>query len=212
MSLEQALTLKRKNRIEVTDHLGNKFRSIAAMVKYHGVSKSAYESRIKAGMSIEEALTTPANYTFKAVTDHLGNTFESMSHLAKYWNIDYSKLISRLKNGMSMQDAITKPTGWRGDYVDHLGNTFKSVNEMCEKYGINATTYAYRIQNNWPIKAILLIKGAVRLHVGFTVRPGYTIVTVLDDAFFECDIDGERIVCSKTKILSDMADAIEERT
>lgn len=42
-----------------TDHLGNNFKSVSAMTKHWGISRTTYLSRINMGWSIEKALLTP---------------------------------------------------------------------------------------------------------------------------------------------------------
>ena len=41
----------------VKDHLGNEFKTIADMVRYHGVKLQTYYNRLQRGLSLEQALT-----------------------------------------------------------------------------------------------------------------------------------------------------------
>lgn len=57
--LEKIKDIGELNAIKIKDHLGKEFKSKRAMCKHWGVSESTFASRIKSGMSIEEALTKP---------------------------------------------------------------------------------------------------------------------------------------------------------
>ena len=43
----------------VTDHLGNKYSSVASMCKHYNIGYDALKCRVKAGWTLEKALTTP---------------------------------------------------------------------------------------------------------------------------------------------------------
>lgn len=44
---------------EVEDHLGNKYNSIASMCDRYGITRKAYNKRLKVGWNLEKTLTTP---------------------------------------------------------------------------------------------------------------------------------------------------------
>lgn len=123
MSLEDALTtpISRKHSAqEVTDHLGNKYRSRSLMAKAYGISSLTVGDRLKRGWSMEEALTTPidtSNYrktkkvTKVKVQDHLGNWYDSYYELAKAYGLSFSTLYGRVaKLGWSIEKALLTPT------------------------------------------------------------------------------------------------------
>lgn len=62
-SLEEALTRNKKPiRLHsklVKDHLGNTYKSIGSLCKHYNITRSAYDSRLKTGWSLEDTLTTP---------------------------------------------------------------------------------------------------------------------------------------------------------
>ncbi len=43
----------------VVDHLGNRYKSKAAMAEAYGLSRFVFDKREKAGWDLEKALTTP---------------------------------------------------------------------------------------------------------------------------------------------------------
>lgn len=47
--------------IKVVDHLGNRYKSKAAIAKAYGISKFVFDKREKSGWSLEKVLTTPTD-------------------------------------------------------------------------------------------------------------------------------------------------------
>lgn len=152
-----------------TDHLGNHFKSVSAMVRHYGISRPTYISRLKSGWTMEEALTVPIlkeggnykpNNSLVGVEDHLGNKFNNKVQMAKHWGISSAQLYNRLSSGMSLAEALTKPTTARGKYkkrevVDHKGNSYRSVAQMARSYGITSITLHERLKRGWSVEESL---------------------------------------------------------
>ena len=51
--------IEQGKHLKVVDHLGNRYKSKAAMAEAYGISKSVFDKREKAGWNLEKALTTP---------------------------------------------------------------------------------------------------------------------------------------------------------
>ena len=121
MSVEQAIerVQKNKKRFSCTDHLGNEFKSMVDMAKFHHMPYSAIFNRLSNKWSIEKALTTHSRrYN---CTDHLGNKFESKRAMAEFYNIPYRMLISRFEIGWDIKKALTTPAGKsRGKYAGNI--------------------------------------------------------------------------------------------
>ena len=121
MSIEQAIerVQKNKKRFSCTDHLGNEFKSMVDMAKFHHMPYSAIFNRLSHKWSIEKALTTHSRrYN---CTDHLGNEFESKRAMAEFYNIPYRMLISRFEIGWDIKKALTTPAGKsRGKYAGNI--------------------------------------------------------------------------------------------
>ena len=58
-SLEKSLTYLTK--VEIQDHLGNKFKTYKDMASYWGISIDAYNKRKRNGWSLKDSLTVPIN-------------------------------------------------------------------------------------------------------------------------------------------------------
>lgn len=128
-----------------TDHLGNRFNSVTEMCKYWKIDRGTYQTRIKIGYTLEQALATPSG-KLQIVTDHEGNEFASMMELCKYWGVNYDLVKQRLAHGFSMEDALTIPVNQirkRERIIDAYGNEYTTIDELCKHYNISIYTYYY---------------------------------------------------------------------
>ena len=99
--------------ISSRDHLGNTFKSLAAMCRFWGKDPRIVWYRLEAGWSIEDALTkpsTPANQRNRKAgcRDHQGRAFETQRDMARYWGISIHTFRVRIKLGWSIKDALTR--------------------------------------------------------------------------------------------------------
>lgn len=111
MPIKEALTTpvkKRKNQNIYTDHLGNNFRSVKAMAEYHNINEKTLKNRLRKGMSIKDALTTPIKDQRKTYTDFIGNTFHNVKTMAEHYNISKYNLENRLKSTSSTYTTIAQ--------------------------------------------------------------------------------------------------------
>ena len=145
-----------------TDHLGNQFKSVSAMTKHWGISRTTYLSRINMGWSIEKALTFTIREESRpkgGVVDHLGNKFKSRSQMLKHWGISPATYYNRThKEGLSMEEALTKPIAKTYSFqevTDHLGNKYRSLSLMARTYGIKPITLRDRLERGWSVKEAL---------------------------------------------------------
>lgn len=147
-----------------TDHLGNNFKSVSAMSKHWGISRTTYLSRINMGWSVEKALTFTIREESKhkgEVVDHLGNKFKSLSQMLKHWGISPATYYNRThKEGLSMEEALTKPIAKTYSFqevTDHLGNKYRSLSLMARTYGIKPITLRDRLERGWSVREALTV-------------------------------------------------------
>ena len=147
-----------------TDHLGNHFKSVSAMTKHWGISRTTYLSRINMGWSVEKALTFTIREESKhkgEVVDHLGNKFKSLSQMLKHWGISPATYYNRThKEGLSVEEALTKPIAKTYSFqevTDHLGNKYRSLSLMARTYGIKPITLRDRLERGWSVREALTI-------------------------------------------------------
>lgn len=95
--------------MKARDYLGNEYPTIAAMCAHYGMNPTTYINRVTRGMTVEEALTTPAvkRNQPKPSRDHLGNEYPSMKAMCEAWGQDYNKYLRRRKAGWSVEKALT---------------------------------------------------------------------------------------------------------
>lgn len=164
-SVEKALTTplqkQPKNSKPITDHLGNIFPSKQKMCKHWGIPGNTYNLRIKAGWSVEKALTEPIKKINdmgpKKCTDHLGNTFPSQNAMCRHYGITKDLLQSRLKLGWNLQQILEHPAVIDPckQVTDPDGKTYASIKEMCNAYHISYATYRGRIQQGYTMAEAL---------------------------------------------------------
>lgn len=53
--------IEQGKHLKVNDHLGNRYKSKAAMAQAYGLSKFVFDKREKAGWSLDRILTTPVD-------------------------------------------------------------------------------------------------------------------------------------------------------
>ena len=90
------------NKIKCKDHTGREFNSIANMCLFWGISQQLYSSRLRAGWSVEDALTKSKAW----------NKYEKYfkTNCEKYggMNINYIANIFKSGYGISREDALQK--------------------------------------------------------------------------------------------------------
>ena len=87
-------------KIKCKDHTGREFASITKMCYFWGISEQLYSSRLKAGWSVEEALTTPKSKYEKCFK----------TNYEKYGGMDINFIANIFKQGygISREDALQK--------------------------------------------------------------------------------------------------------
>lgn len=159
----------KRNRKEITDHLGNKYSSIVELADAYSIDVKILRSRLYRGMTMENALTTPVKHrNIGFVTDHLGNKYSSLKSMCQKYGVTVKVYTNRIKKGMSIKNALTVPMEPKtelpyrnkysvdGKYVDHLNNKYDSIKQLCRYYNINPEAYKRRINSGWDLKYALL--------------------------------------------------------
>ncbi len=152
---------------QITDHEGNKYRSIKDMCKHYGMKLYVYQKRRKSGWSKVDALTTPvATYTRKRkeVYDHKGNPYPSVPAMCEAYGIKEGTYYRRKRAGASIEEALTTGIAHKRKRVqDHLGNWYPSLNAMCKAYGVTTSIYCGRRDAGYPLEECLTKPAGTRL-------------------------------------------------
>ena len=149
-SIERALS-EPDDSAAVRDHKGNSYPTIQSMCEAYGITASLYNSRIRRGKSLQEALETPLE---DQRVEYEGLTYSSLKELAEKKNINAGTLRSRIKMGWSLDEAVTGIKRSR-IYIDHTGKEYPSQKEMCSAYGIEPSVYQGRIRQGWTVEQAL---------------------------------------------------------
>lgn len=109
------------------DHKGQWYKSLKEMLDYYGVSKDAWDRKVKAGYTLEEILNNADRKAFN-VFDHLGNAYESKKKMCEHYGISYDIYLRRVNSGMDLADALETPLGKPSkNCEDPLGNKYESI-------------------------------------------------------------------------------------
>ena len=144
---------KKEISSDITDHLGNVFKSKSAMLEHYGVSREVFKSRLKRGDTLEQALR-PVNS--QKTFDYLGNEFPSLGAMLEHYNISYDTYYRRVSKGYSLERTLTKEVNSNISVCDHLGNFYNSKKEMAEYYGIPYRLFLVRLSRGWSLEDSLV--------------------------------------------------------
>lgn len=80
------------------------------MVKHYGITRTAYNQRLrKLKWSLEKTLTTPVRKRRDVIEDHKGSTYKTIDELAETYGITKGVYWARLKLGWSLEKTLTTP-------------------------------------------------------------------------------------------------------
>lgn len=121
--------LKRKGgRVACTDHLGDKYDSVTAMLNHYDITKTTYYKRKKQGLTLEECLTTPL--------ENRGNETKPKQDTSTIQGVTKTTTQGKTGDFKDMKNS--------GNYTDHNGRVFKSIKDMIKYHGIPQHIYYYR--------------------------------------------------------------------
>ena len=80
-------------------------RTLRGHCEFYRINYGTVRSRLKTGMSLDEALTLPASYGPKAVYKYKGVS-GGIGDLCQAFNIPYQTLHYKIKHGMSFEEAM----------------------------------------------------------------------------------------------------------
>ena len=148
-ALTSSKQLQPRNSRQVTDHTGHEWPSVSQMCQHWGVKRSAYNARIKAGWSMQDALTKPTTELAppkQVWTDHEGRQFQSLKDLCDAYGVTRHIFYTRtIKLHWDLKRTLTTPTIIAGDEIeDPFGNTFPTTRDMYNYYNVTESIYKHR--------------------------------------------------------------------
>lgn len=110
---ERALTTPVKTRtrlkLPTVDHQGRIFESFEQLARHYRMCPDTLKHRLKRGLSLEQALTTPARRgQHVQCKDHQGNVYYTFTDMCQFWGVGYSTFISRINRGLSVEECLKK--------------------------------------------------------------------------------------------------------
>lgn len=137
---------------KITIH-GKNFVSIAEAARHFDVSTASLRSRLRKGMSPEEAVALPVKKLKTGPVTVKGKTYSSFAAAAKAFNKDPEALRERLKK-MTPEEALLTPNQ-RTKPVTYKGKTYPSVNAFVKFFNLKRETTLSRIRAGWSLDDII---------------------------------------------------------
>ena len=153
------------NCVRCTCPKGVEYPSISAMCEAYGASESRYRYRVKAGWTIEKALSVKEHGNGKETTCPKGVEYRSFSAMCKAYKVNRKVVESRMNMGFTLEEVLAQlknnhiKTRKRGKCEDHLGQVFSSVTEMCAHWSVVDSTYFCRLRKGYSVEDALTLKG-----------------------------------------------------
>lgn len=103
----------------IKDHQGREFSLVREMCDHWGVNRYTYETRKRAGLSLEECLD-PITHHCEGLSsaipseDHLGNKFSSIKEMCAHWKAPISSFRRLTRDGWSVKDTLEHLKGRAG--------------------------------------------------------------------------------------------------
>lgn len=199
LDLRRALTEKDTVRPDKPrDHLGNAYRSINAMCRAYGITKTTLRARLELGWTLEQILTHPENNSHLIkCEDHLGNEFETQKAMLDAYGISHATYKHRLSKGFSLEQALSQKSLHMIPCEDHEGHTFPCLAAMLDYWVCQPATWHHRTGKlNYSVEQAL------------TERPrdmrethGVTVKSVLEDGWMLVVSDGQSYVTNTAGLL-----------
>ena len=175
MSLDEAMSIEKitPSAKVCRDHLGNHYKSMAAMCGTYGISVKTFRFRIGAGWHLEKALTTPV-IKGKPILAPNNKMYNSITDMCSDYGVDLTTYESRISKGMSMEEALTH----KKEAIIVFGNTYSSKAEVCREFNHTLNLYCARTNRLGfePEVALVAPPGKVVTYVGvYNKRKYYSI-------------------------------------
>lgn len=195
----------RKDPITVN---GIEYSSMYEACKALGVNRTTINSRLKKGMSMDEAFQTRVKKTSQNITID-GVSYDSIRKACTELGIGYGCIKNRLRLGMSIDEAFHKDDLRISVVVG--GVTYESISEATRVLNMNNATVTGRLSKGWSVdEAFELVPrekdGVIDIrtwNIGFSKKSKIKLLEVLKDgAIYKCSDNGNIRFYSKNELVS----------
>ena len=157
--------------------LGERYPSIAAAARAHGLTRGIVQNRISQGWTLSDAVTVPAHEAPRSIpVEYRGRRFKSLTAATEALGVDRSSLMRLRKAGMSVERVLDELLAreearavllgrreefrarmrkqgyfWRG-WLEVRGVKYGTVAELAHAFGIVPGTLRSRLQHGWTIE------------------------------------------------------------
>ena len=143
--------------MKVKDHNNKEFQTKTEMCNYYNIQIGTFNARIKAGMTLQEALETP---TVKCYTDYKGNIYNTLKSMCDAYGVSTTKYIYRMNKGYSQEEALNNQkslyrTKYNGIEID--GKTYNNLSSLCKEYNVSIDMVNRRLKAGYSLKDALTI-------------------------------------------------------
>jgi hypothetical protein len=155
-----SLKITSKVSEQVVDFEGRVFPNQKAMLSFYGIPSGTFNSRIRKGLSLKDALTMPKVKGTEKCVDHKGRVFQSKQSMAEFYGINIVTFNARRKRGLSLKDALTlsinEVKSNKGiECIDLQGRLFPSLISMANYHNITPTRLSYLVRKGYtPTEAL----------------------------------------------------------
>lgn len=136
-------------------HEYNGIKGVRAIAAAYDISAACIIQRIKAGMSMEEALTKGKQLTVNpnGKVKHVYKGFAGVPAIAKAFGFSKSSIYKRLGQGMSIDEAVQTPHRSGNKYISvYQYNGVSGLKNIAKATGIAASTLKGRVARGMSIE------------------------------------------------------------
>lgn len=148
------------NKIEYN---GVTYNSLRNLCELNNVSYNTIYSRIKAGHTIEEAISKPIKSKWGSI-EFEGHRFKSIRELCRHYKLHPATFCGRRDLGWTLKECVYGKIDEFGKSrligkIEFNGKIYKSFKELCEAYDVNYANCRMRYHRGWTIEECILGKG-----------------------------------------------------
>lgn len=143
---------------KMIEYQGKLFSSLGEIERFYGLTVGTLRHRLRKGMSLDEAVTTPIRSpkelknNSKSITDHKGITFPSITDLAKHYGLPRGLVCQRISSGLPMEEVVRKPDSLHYNSVTLDGKCFNSYKDIEEFYKLPVGCLSKRLKKGMSLE------------------------------------------------------------
>lgn len=155
------------------DHLGNEYDSVSNMCKAYNIGVSTFQSRLKRGYNLKQALTNDSWHL--EIYEYRGKKYSSIDSICRDYGFTRYAIENYTRKGMSLNEALDKVIENKSKvYTDPLGREFKTLKELCAAWGVDVKTVRIKLRAGNSLEEALRVnknnRYEIKDHLGNTYK------------------------------------------